>query len=134
MSENKALNLASTYVRLRGDATAETLPVDDLFWSRLMSGELGTLHNEYLVSCHTFESDWPMWEMHPNGDEMVCLLSGAATVVLEHVAGHESVILAATGSYAFVPKGIWHTAKTQIRTQMLFITAGEGTEHREISR
>ena len=51
MSENKALNLASTYVRLRGDATAETLPVDDSFWPRLISGELGTFHNEYLVFC-----------------------------------------------------------------------------------
>ena len=83
MSENKTLNLASAYVRLRGDATVETLPVDDSFWSRLMSGELGTFHNDYLVSCHTFETDWPMWEMHPNGDEIVCLLSGMATFILD---------------------------------------------------
>ncbi|MFZ1325524.1 MAG: hypothetical protein WAT67_05780 [Candidatus Contendobacter sp.] len=132
MSETKAPNLASTYVRLRGNATAENMPVDDSFWPRLMSGELGTFHNEYLVSCHTFEADWPMWEMHPNGDEIVCLLSGAATFVLEFAAGHESITLTEPASYAFVPKGTWHTARTQTKAQMLFITAGEGTEHRQI--
>ena len=33
----------------------------------------------------------------------------------------------ADGSYIIVPKGIWHTAKTTIKSKILFITPGEGT-------
>ena len=34
------------------------------------------------------------------------------------------------GAYVLVPRGTWHTAKTSTRCRMLFVTAGEGTEHR----
>ena len=76
-------NLATTYLRLRPDTSIETLPVNDEFWPRLMSGALGTFHHEYLVTMHGFTADWPNWEQHPNGDEIVCLLEGRVTMVLE---------------------------------------------------
>ncbi len=43
-----------------------------------MTGELGTFHREYLVTSATYSTDWPSWEIHPNGDEIVCLRSGEA--------------------------------------------------------
>ena len=133
MGEPTAFSLSSTYLRLRSDASVEPLHVDDTFWQRLSTGQLGTFHNEYLVTSHTFETDWPMWEMHPNGDEIVCVLSGAVTFVLEREGGHQAIDLAEGGTYVIVPKGTWHTARTRGPSRMLFITAGEGTQHRAVS-
>lgn len=124
-------SIQSTYLRLRPDSSIEQLPVDASFWPRLIAGELGTFHHEYLVTTCTFTSDWPSWEIHPNGDEIVLLISGKATMVLESADGsHRQVELEAPGSFAFVPKGTWHTAKIDRESVMLFITAGEGTRNR----
>ena len=38
--------------------------------------------------------------------------------------------LTAPGHYVLVPRGTWHTARTNGQCTMLFITPGEGTEHR----
>ena len=43
-------NLTSTYLRLSNDTSIEPLHVNDGFWPRLMSGQLGTFHHEYLVT------------------------------------------------------------------------------------
>lgn len=124
-------DLQSTYLRLRADGSAQKLPVDQQFWARLASGELGDFHREYLVACSTHTADWPNWEMHPNGDEIVALLTGTATLVLEAPDGSRSAQqLSQPGSFVLVPRGIWHTAKLQGPATMLFITPGEGTQHR----
>jgi mannose-6-phosphate isomerase-like protein (cupin superfamily) len=124
-------DIQSTYLRLRPDSSIEKLPVDASFWPRLMAGQLGDFHHEYLVTCYTYSSDWPSWEIHPNGDEIVMLISGRATMILESRDGqHEPVELEGPGSFAFVPRGTWHTAKTREACTMLFITAGEGTRNR----
>jgi mannose-6-phosphate isomerase-like protein (cupin superfamily) len=86
------------------------------------------------TSSHATLSDWPVWEMHPNGDEIVCLLSGSVTFVLEREGGEEAVRLTRSGAYVIVPKGTWHTAKVGSAARMLFITAGEGTQHRKAAR
>jgi mannose-6-phosphate isomerase-like protein (cupin superfamily) len=72
--------------------------------------------------------------MHPKGDEIVCLLSGSVTFILERESGPQTIELVESGSYVIVPKGTWHTAKARGPCRMLFITAGEGTEHREATR
>lgn len=125
-------HLASTFLRLRADASAEPLPVDDTFWQRLASGQLGDFRNESLVSLFDFDADWGMWEMHPEGDEIVCLLAGSATFVLETPEGERRIELDEPGEYAIVPRGTWHTARTSCPCRMLFITPGEGTQHRHI--
>jgi mannose-6-phosphate isomerase-like protein (cupin superfamily) len=130
MLQSQPLDLSSTFLRLRADASAELLTVDETFWQRVMSGQLGDFHNEFLVVSGKFEADWPMWEMHPNGDEVVCLLSGSATFLLEETAGTREIELSKSGTYVLVPKGTWHTARAQGPCRMLFITAGEGTQHR----
>lgn len=127
-----AMNLTTTFVRLRSDCSAESLSVDDTFWQRLASGQLGTFHREYLVSSYAFDADWSSWEMHPHGDEVVCLLSGSVTFVLERASGNEEVRLDRAHAFVVVPKGTWHTAKVHAPSSMLFITPGEGSQHRAI--
>ncbi len=131
MSQSGPFDLSATYLRLRADASVEPLAADATFWERIAAGELGTFHNEYLVACHAFDADWRVWEMHPNGDEIVCLLSGTATFVLEEKDGTRAIALERSGTYVIVPKGTWHTAKAKGPCRLLFITAGEGTAHRE---
>ncbi|HEU4602319.1 MAG TPA: hypothetical protein VFS24_10140, partial [Steroidobacteraceae bacterium] len=124
MTSNSPANLESTYLRLRNDATVEKLTVDESFWERISTGKLGSFHHEYLVTAYRFDADWKSWEMHPNGDEIVCLISGAVRFVLETESGNQITKLNQAGQFAFVPKGTWHTAKVDAPSHMLFITAG----------
>lgn len=135
-------DLASTFVRLSGsDASAQALAVDADFWPRLARGELGDFHRQFLVSCHVFDGDWTTAEMHPNGDEVVCLLDGAVTFVLfEPGEGGDrteqrAIVLERPGAFCIVPRGTWHTAKLGPggRARVLFITAGEGTQHQPLA-
>lgn len=123
--------LDSTFLRLGNNASVEPLAVDDGFWEKLGRGEFGDFHNEYLVTSHVFNQDWTSWEMHPNGDEIVCLIEGAVTFVLEQDGAHRELHLDRTGELVIVPRGTWHTARVGEPSRMLFITAGEGTRHRE---
>ncbi len=70
--------------------------------------------------------------MHPHGDEVVMLMSGAVTFVLKGVDGQTYVELAGQGQYVVVPKGVWHTARTADHSKVLFITPGQGTQHKSI--
>jgi mannose-6-phosphate isomerase-like protein (cupin superfamily) len=134
MAANTGLNmeLTSTYLKLRPDASVHTMPVDENFWPKLIAGQLGNFHNEFMVSIMPFDADWPTWEMHPNGDEVVCLLTGAVSFVLEETQGLRTVRLQEAGSFVLVPRGVWHTARTNAPCRMLFITAGEDTQHRAV--
>lgn len=132
MPEVGPFKLSSTYLRLTGQGGVESLTVDDTFWEKLSSGQFGDFHNEFLVTCHDFDADWQVWEMHPKGDEVVCLLSGSVTFILEREEGNQAVKLTESGAYVIVPQGTWHTAKTSEACRMLFITAGEDTQHREV--
>lgn len=124
-------HLRTTFLRLRPDSSIEKLPVDAAFWPALMEGRLGDFHNEYLVTTAEYDADWNNWEQHPAGDEIVCLLAGNAVMVLEQPDGSEGLIaLESPGSFAFIPRGVWHTGRTKSRATLLFITAGEGTRTR----
>lgn len=133
MSQSGAYDLSSTYLRLRPDASVEPLAVDTTFWQRISSGQLGNFHNEFLMANGSYDKDWPMWEMHPSGDEIVCLLSGSATFILEQAHATTAIELKKTGEYVLVPKGVWHTAKVREPCRILFVTPGEGTQHRAVT-
>lgn len=81
-----------------------------------------------LVSRHTFTEPWPTWEMHPKGDEIICLLDGDIDFVLWVDRSEQAVRVTEPGTCVVVPRGTWHTARPHVPTTMLFITPGEGTE------
>lgn len=83
-----------------------------------------------LVSLYTFTEDWPGWEMHPAGDEVVVCLSGGMTLIQEFPDGRVEQVTLGPGEYAINPPGVWHTADIRGTAQGLFITAGAGTQHR----
>ncbi len=83
-----------------------------------------------LVSMHTFSESWDMWEMHPNGSEVVLCTSGSVTFIQELIDGTENRIVLEAGEYAINDPGVWHTADVVEKASVVFITAGMGTQHR----
>jgi quercetin dioxygenase-like cupin family protein len=83
-----------------------------------------------LVSMATFDAPWVVWEVHPNGDELVVCLTGTITLHQEHPDGTESTAVLHPGDAVVNPPGVWHTADVEQRAIALFVTAGVGTEHR----
>ena len=82
-----------------------------------------------LVSLYTFTENWDVWEMHPKGTEIIVCTTGEMTLVQE-LGGAEVRTGLSAGEYAINAPGVWHTADVGTSATALFITAGEGTEHR----
>lgn len=79
-----------------------------------------------LVSMYNFSESWDVWEMHPKGAEVVLCTAGEITLIQEMVDGsHQRTTLSSNAP------GVWHTADVEGSATAVFITAGEGTEHRE---
>ena len=83
-----------------------------------------------IVARHRFTENWEMWEMHPVGSEVVLCLEGEMKLHQEHADGSKDSVTSGAGDYAINPPGTWHTADIDSAAAALFITAGEGTEHR----
>jgi uncharacterized cupin superfamily protein len=122
-------SLLSTYLRLRSDGGIETLPAEG-FWQQLMAGALGNFHHEYLVTTSPYSANWPSWECHPLGEEIVCLISGRVTLIQERDGQQSRTELSKPGDFALNVRGTWHTADVHEHSLLLFITAGEGTQVR----
>ena len=83
-----------------------------------------------LVSMHTFSEPWDSWEVHPDGHEVVLCISGNITLHQELLDGTARQVTLAAGEYAINEPGVWHTADVDEPVTALFITAGQGTQHR----
>ncbi|HEY6562458.1 MAG TPA: cupin domain-containing protein [Polyangiaceae bacterium] len=126
----RARHVHDTHVHFGDGGGAYAIDVTPSFWPDLMSGKLRELEQGRLMTYGEFAKDWDSWEMHPNGDELVLLLSGSVTFVLELDGKEHELLLNTTGAFAIIPRGTWHTARTQTACTMLFITPGQGTQHR----
>ncbi|NND75084.1 MAG: cupin [Ilumatobacter sp.] len=83
-----------------------------------------------LVTMHTFDESWDVWEMHPVGSEVVLCTAGRVTLHQEYPDGTTGRVDLTAGDYAINQPGTWHTADVDDTATVLFITAGMGTEHR----
>ena len=114
------------FVVIDSDKNAHVEVPDAELYARLEANYSGFRGCE-LISCHSFEQDWDSWENHPHGDEVVLLLKGNVTFLLQLDDGQRSIVLEKVGDYSIVPKNTWHTAKVHSPSKVLFITPGEGT-------
>jgi mannose-6-phosphate isomerase-like protein (cupin superfamily) len=124
-------DLTSTFVVLQPDQSAALVEVSPAVYEEL-DRRFDGFKGRTLVSSYRFDSDWPTWEMHPAGDELVCLLSGEVEMVLQRGGTEEVTRLSGAGSFVVVPKGTWHTARTRVPTTMLFVTPGHDTQNRPV--
>ncbi len=83
-----------------------------------------------LVSQHTFTEAWDSWEMHPKGAEVVICIAGTMALTQEFPDGSRTTLELSSGDYAINPPGVWHIADVAQSATAIFITSGEGTEHR----
>ena len=71
-------------------------------------------------------------EVHPDGDEILYLISGEAEITLEETDERKIVIKA--GQAFVVPQGIWHRVRCNKPEDLLHITPGPGGSHRPAQR
>ena len=83
-----------------------------------------------LVSHYSFTGDWPGWEMHPHGSEVVICTAGSMVLTQEWPDGRRETVTLNPGDYTINPPGVWHIADVIQPASAIFITAGEGTVHR----
>ena len=124
-----ALDLTETYLHLSDGAAVTTVEVAPDFWSTLR-GRRDLQTGRPIVVTHQTE-DWPTWEMHPAGDEVVSLLSGRVDLILQDGSREWTVALRGRVSM-IVPQGVWHRAIVHEPSDLLFITRGAGTQHRQV--
>jgi quercetin dioxygenase-like cupin family protein len=83
-----------------------------------------------IMAMYTFTESWPMWEMHPAGEEVVLCTAGTMTLHQEFPDGSTGTAVIGPGEYAINPRGTWHTAEIEGEATAVFVTAGAGTQHR----
>lgn len=111
------------------DGNATLKQASPRFYEEL-DGEFPTFKGHHLIQKFDFDSPWPTWEMHPEADEFVYLLSGDVSFRVKAPGQPEVRIrVSKPGCYVIVPRGHWHTAEPLQPTSMLFVTAGEGTRN-----
>jgi mannose-6-phosphate isomerase-like protein (cupin superfamily) len=70
-------------------------------------------------------------EMHPDGDELLMVISGRVTVVIEDASPPRRVVLL-PGRALIVPQGVWHQVLVEEPSQLLHVTPGPGGKHRPL--
>ena len=123
-------NSIDTFAVLKPSLEVQAVEVSPSLHADL-DADFSGFKDHVLIASHEFSDDWPTWERHPAGDEIVMILSGEATLVVTTASGDESVILDQPGSYVVIPRKTWHTARVSRSARMLFITPGECTENIE---
>lgn len=133
MTESTSADLSRFPIHLGrgGNATRQPAFTGDPAWY-LAYGERAEADGAegWLVTQHTFTASWDVWEMHPNGHEIVICQSGTVTLHQEHADGTTDTVVLSEGGYAINPPGTWHTADCDGATTCTFVTSGMGTDHR----
>lgn len=126
---------AGNFVHLGLGGTMPKLPRHDgdMAWYE----KYGELHGSdgkegRLVSMYTQTESWDVWEVHPHGHELVLCVDGEITLLQEFPDGTTQRATITAGQGVINDPGVWHTADIADGKQatVLFITAGEGTDHR----
>ena len=124
--------LAANPVHLGLGARAEVEPAftGDLSWyAGYVERHAADGDEARLIAEHSFEEPWDLWEMHPNGAEVVIVTAGELVLHQER-DGRQNTVVVGPGEYAINEPGTWHTADVDEPTTVIFVTAGVGTQHR----
>jgi mannose-6-phosphate isomerase-like protein (cupin superfamily) len=73
-----------------------------------------------------------VWERHPSGDEVLCVLSGLVEVFLrDHRTGPAFTLNA--GEFFLVPRGVWHRLDVREPAELIAITPRVETQHERMA-
>jgi mannose-6-phosphate isomerase-like protein (cupin superfamily) len=119
--ESEAIDLASSVIGLHRSGEA-----------RLLETSAGPPRriDGYTVGAPFMSREPPHGgEMHPDADELLFLVSGLVTVILEDRDPPRHIVLT-PGQALIVPRGIWHRVRLEEPSQLLHVTPGPGGAHR----
>lgn len=69
-------------------------------------------------------------EMHPDGDEVLYLISGQVNIVFEDEAQEDVAMQAGDG--VVISRGVWHRVDIIEPSQIVYLTPGPGGEYRPL--
>jgi len=70
-------------------------------------------------------------EIHPDGDEILYVVSGQLRVVTESDPDEEMILN--PGQACIVPRGEWHKVSVHEKTRLIHITPGPNGDHRPVA-
>jgi len=129
-------DLRQTYLHLTPHERAPAIPAGEAFWKQLMTGDFTDAQVEavarggWLISRFTHDGDWPHWERHPHGDEVLICVSGELAFDIEHADGRQEQVELGAGRTLVMPAGAWHRGRGEGPAELIAVTAGRGTDHR----
>jgi len=122
MSKVEEFNPLNQTVAINRDLTAETMPARP---------DPAIPVDGYTFGVATMSENSPHdGEMHPDGDEVLYLISGKVRITLETDPVQELNILPGDGM--IVPKGIWHRVDIVEPSQIVYLTPGPNNEYRPL--
>jgi mannose-6-phosphate isomerase-like protein (cupin superfamily) len=131
MPEPEIHDPSETYAFLHRGADVHVEPVTPAFWAEI-GGRTDLMEGRLITGMGT-DGDWSVWEMHPEGDEVILITSGSCRFHLDDGRdGPDSVTehIVTAPEYIVVPKGVWHTMDEVDAGRAVVITWGAGTQHR----
>lgn len=121
---------ADMRVRVSNGPDLEALTGNAELWQRLESDDQLRLLAVHAVRTDT-DAHAGRWEIHPNGDELLCLCSGGIDLVLDEPGGPRVVTLEPmTG--AIVPRGTWHRLMVAEPSVIVTMAIYAGTQLRPV--
>jgi mannose-6-phosphate isomerase-like protein (cupin superfamily) len=123
-SNQAGFDLAEQFVHLASDGGARCVLVDSI---RSQADSREELSGGRLMGAIRMTKDPDHWEMHPDGDELIILLSGSMDVILREVDKHKVVSLRDSG-VCIVPRSTWHRQAVLSPCEFIFVTPAKGTQ------
>ena len=123
------IDLTSTYTLLHSTGEVERVTGGYNFQQipRMVQNRIG---KHWLLSKHYYSSDWTEWVMHPACDELIYLLSGSMSILLDY-GKHRSVVSLHSNDVTTIPRGVWHTVKIQTPCEVLEISRNLDTKRKK---
>jgi mannose-6-phosphate isomerase-like protein (cupin superfamily) len=123
----KPINLETTPLHFSRDRVV-AVPDFGGDYDRYMAAHCKPDDTGRLSQLYKSETDWPMWECHPAGDEVVIVVSGRAEFI-QRIDGVERRVVVGPGEAIINPPGVAHTANVLEPFLALYITPCPGTFH-----
>lgn len=125
---NSSINLHETYLHLSARGESTLLAGGAAFWNQTPE-VMNQICPDYLVATFRYSDTWQQWEVHPQGDEVVSVLSGDIELILDQQPSPLHIKMGAGDTYV-IPKNVWHRAVVHVPGDVLHITYGKGTSQR----
>lgn len=133
MENGAKFSLSGMRIHLSDEQRVRSLRANAALWERLKSDR--GLRAGRLLGVHTVRTNDDVhasqWERHPNGDEVLCVVSGRIDVVLQEPSGERLIPLEPQTGF-IVPQGVWHRLLVKEPAVLVGVARHEDTQLRDV--